>query len=488
MSMSRPDVSRAGPHVAAQTAASWAAFDAAARGEALVAALTKQDRAFWDALGEIQKVRDFVGSPENILGPPHTKHGEIAEQVHVGVRRAFDVLHQRTPSASIDEVARTGPVDYLDGGREIQSKFHNGLRNTLEGVESHAEKYKDFVSSGGRYHIPKDQFEQLGQLQESGTIDGLSSKSVGRIQRELDNLQRNTGRPLDDLVESSEARYDEVQLARVHDTIKNREDGLTDKNKELKDQARGEHGPSLSGAAMAAAVGAAAGGGVRFAQAVWVKYRDGKNPFQGDFSAEDWKDIGLDTAKGVGTGAVAGGTLYFLTNSADLAAPFAGALVSGLMGIGDLLRQYHAGEIDGDQFVDCSLMVAAEAAIVGLSAAAGQTLIPIPMLGAFVGSIAGKIVASAVRDGLGEAESELIERLKAYEAEAIGKLDDALHAVMQELDAHFGRLSDLARVAFDESVNTQLRLAASVEIAKAVQVPDRQILRSNADLDAFMEE
>ena len=486
--MSRPDVSRTGAHVAAQTAASWAALDASARGESVAAALTKQDRAFLEAFGELQVVRDFVGSPERILGSPHTKHGEIAEQIHVGVRRASDLLHQRTPSASIDGVARTGPVDYLDGGREIQSKFYNGLHNSLKGVASHAEQNNDFVSNGGQYHIAKDQFEQLRQLRETGTIDGLSSRSVERIRQDVESLQRTTGRPLDDLVEPSEARYDEVQQARVHETIKGREDSLADKNKEMKDRTHGEHGPSLSGAATAAAIGAAVDGGVRFAQAVWVKYREGKNLFQGEFSVEDWKDIGLDTAKGAGTGAVAGGTLYLLTNSTDLAAPFAGALVSGLMGIGDLLGQYHSGEIDGEQFVDCSLMVAVEAAIVGLSAAAGQTLIPIPMLGVFVGSIAGKIVASAIKDGLGEDGSELIERLKVYEAEAIGKLDDALRAVMEELDAYFGRLSDLARVAFDETVNTQLRLAASIQIAEAVEVPDRQVLRSNADLDAFMEE
>ena len=486
--MSRPHVNRTGPHIAAQTAASWAALDAAARGEDLAAVLTRQDRALLDALSEPQVVRVFVGSPGGILGSADTKHGEIAEQVHVGVKRAFDVLHQRMPSASIDGVARTGPVDYLDSGREIQSKFYNGLRNTLEGVGSHAERYQDFSAGHGRYHIPKDQFEQLRQLRDSGTIDGLSDRSVERIRRGVEQLEQQTGRPWQDLIEPSEARYDEVQQARVHETIKDREDSLTDKNKELKDQARAEHGPSLSGAATAAAIGAAAGGGVRFAQAVWVKYREGKNPFQSEFSVEDWQDIGLDTVKGAGTGAVAGSTLYLLTNSTDLAAPFAGALVSSLMGIGDLLGQYHAGEIDGDQFVDCSLMVAAEAAIVGLSAAAGQALIPIPMLGAFVGSIAGKIVASAIRDGLGQAESELIQRLKAYEAEAIGKLDDALRALMDKLDAHFGRLSDLAQVAFDENVNTQLRLAASIEIAEALEVLDRQILRSNADLDAFMEE
>lgn len=487
--MSRPDaIHRSGPHIAAQTAASWAALDATARGEALAAALTRQDRAFLEAFRELQVVREFVGSPERVLGSTNTKHGEIAEQVHVGVRRAVDLLQQRMPGATFDGVDRFSPVDYVDGGVSIQSKFYNGLQNTLEGVGSHTERYKEFVSSGGRYHIPKDQYEQFRQLRESGTIDGWSNRSVERLERTVENLQRTTGRPLDELIESSDARYDEVQQARVHETIKDREDSLTEKNKELKDKAHGEQGPSLSGTVTAAAIGAAAGGGVRFTQAVWVKYRGGKNPFQGEFSVEDWKDIGLDTAKGAGTGAVAGGTLYLLTNSTDLAAPFAGALVSGLMGIGDLLGQYHSAEIDGEQFVDCSLMVAAEAAIVGLSAAAGQTLIPIPMLGAFVGSIAGKIVASALRDGLGEAEPELIERLKAYEAEAIGRLDNALRAALEELDAYFGRLSDLTRIAFDETVNTELRLVASIQIAEAIEVPDHQILRSKADLDNFMEE
>ena len=71
---------------------------------------------------------------------------------------------------------------------------------------------------------------------------------------------------------------------------------------------------------------------------------------------------------------------------------------------------------------------------------------------------------------------------------ALGKLDEALRAQLEQLDACFGQLSDLARVAFDESVNTELRLAASIRIAEAVDVPNHQILRSNADLDTFMKE
>ena len=75
----------------------------------------------------------------------------------------------------------------------------------------------------------------------------------------------------------------------------------------------------------------------------------------------------------MGGGAVAVGGVYLLTNSTNLAAPAAGAVVSGLMGIGSLLSQYHAGEIDSGQFVDMSQVVALDSAIVGLASLAGRS-------------------------------------------------------------------------------------------------------------------
>ena len=473
------------PHIAAQLAAAWTAFDKTVRDEALAATLGARDRAFAEASAAMQSVKDFVGSPENILGSTETKHGEIAEQCHVGFRRAIDFLHERIPTATIEGVDRTGPVDYIDGV-DIQSKFYNGLRNTLTCVEDHAERYTEFVTSGGRYHIPKDQFEQLLQLRETGAVDGLSARSVERLQALVESLEQRTERSFDDLIAASEVSYSEVQQGRVHEMIEGREDELAASDAELRQQAQAEHAPSLGGAATAAAMGGVAGAGVGFAQAVWVKYREeGKNPFQGDFVAADWQDVGLKAAKGGAGGALAGGTVYLLTNATDLAAPFAGSLVSGLMGIGDLIGQYQAGHIDGEEFVDLSLMVTSESAIVGIAAAAGQTLIPVPMLGAFIGSVAGKFVASAVRDCL-EGDSELVERLEEYAAESIARLDGSLRQAVEELDAYCTRLTDLTKLAFDEGVNIELRLGASIEVAEVLGVPDEDILRAPADVDSFM--
>ncbi|MDE0227197.1 MAG: hypothetical protein OXP28_18970, partial [Gammaproteobacteria bacterium] len=352
--MGRPDTNRTGPHVAAQTAAAWTAADAAVRDDALATAQVRQDQAFRDALREMQAVEDFVGAPERILGSPSTKHGEIAEQLHVGVRRALDVLHQRRPTATFEGVGRLAAVDYDDGGN-IQSKYHKSLPDTLDGIAAHADRYQEFTAGGGRYHIPQDQFERLAQLRQTGTIDGLSENVVAGIQRRVESLEQNTGRSIDQLIASGEARYHEVQRGRIDETIGDRQIRLAQEHEELRDLAHGAHGPSLDGAAAGVGSGAAAGAGVRFAQAAWVKMRAGRNPFRGEFSVDDWKDVGLATTRGSAGGAVAGAALYLLSNATNLAAPFAGSLVSSLMGIGTLVRQYQTGTIDATQFVDLSL-------------------------------------------------------------------------------------------------------------------------------------
>ncbi len=478
---------RVGTHVSAQVAAAWSALDATQRAGELAAVRSSQDRAFLGAMRELQVVRDFVGSPKNILGNEDTKHGEIAEQVHVGVNRARDMLYGRAPAASFEGVPRTGPVDYRVDGVDIQSKYYNGLRSTLDGVADHAKKYSDFISEDGRYHIPSDQHRQLGELRQTGRIEGLSDRKAVAIQGRVDDLERATGRSADDLIEPGDASYSDVQRGRVHDTLQDREDGLVREDENLRQAARDKHGPSMAGLSTAAAFGAAAGGGVGLAQAIWVKCREGTSPFRGEFSTQDWQDVGVVAVRGAGGGAVAGSTVYALTNSTALAAPFAGSLVSALMGVGALLRDHHSGTINGDQFVEMSHVVAMDAAVAGLAVAAGQTLVPIPMLGALLGSLAGKLVASAIKDGLGESASALAARLAEYERNAYGQLDEEYRALLQRLDAWFGDLERLAATAFEVETNTTL-LKASVLAAEAVGVRGESILHTADDVDVFMRE
>ena len=478
---------RSGVQVAAQVAAVWVDLEKANRARELADVLSDQDRAFLDAMGELEVVRDFVGSSRNILGREGTKHGEIAEQVHVGVTRAWDVLHGRAPTATSEGVPRTGPVDYRVDGVDIQSKYYNGLRNTLRGVASHAEKYPDFSDGVARYHIPRDQHQQLEELRRTGGIEGLSDSRARGIQRRIDDLERTTGRTVDDLIEPGNGTYPEVQRGRIHDTLRDREDGLGQANEQLKQAARDAHGPSSAGLAKAAGIGAAASGGIGLAQAIWIKQREGRSAFRGEFSTQDWQDVGVVAVQGAAGGAVASGTLYVLTNATALTAPFAGSFVSALIGVGTLLGHYRARTIDGDQFVEMSHIVAMDAALMCLAAAAGQTMIPLPLLGALIGSLAARLVGSALEYGLRQSESALIARLAAYEGYALQQLDEEFSAVMQQLDARFANLERLAATAFDPDVNVEL-LSASVELAEALGVPHALILRTTGDLDNFMRE
>ncbi|WP_228059651.1 hypothetical protein [Plectonema radiosum] len=110
--------------------------------EHLKAALERQDSAFTKAIEQIDQVRDFIGSPEHILGNNQTKHGEIAEQVEVGIRNARDYLRQQAPSATFDGVGRTASEDYLIDGIQVQSKFINGVNKNLDHVLDHMRKYE----------------------------------------------------------------------------------------------------------------------------------------------------------------------------------------------------------------------------------------------------------------------------------------------------------------------------------------------------------
>ena len=110
------------------------------------------------------------------------------------------------------------------------------------------------------------------------------------------------------------------------------------------------------------------------------------------------------------------------------------------------------------------------------------------LLGALIGSLAGKFVGSALKDGLGKSASALTARLAKYERYALGQLDKEFRAFMQQLDARFENLERLAGVAFDQSVNASLRLQASIVFAETVGVPDARILRTTGDLDILMTE
>lgn len=445
-----------------------------------VTELAIQDQSFLKAMFELTKVRDFLDAPEHILGNTSTKHGEVAEQLEVGVRRAREVLAGTEPTATIEGVHRLAPEDYRIDGVDVQSKFINSAPKTLGHVLEHIEKYENFGRNGSYYHIPKDQYDQIQNVLR-GNNAGTSAKTVRAILEKVQQIEHDTGKAFQDVVRPSASDYAEVQLGRASKTLDSHEKDIHQQSESIKDQIQNKYQPSFADGLKATGTAAAVGAAVGFAGKAWTKYREGKNIFKGDFTAEDWTDVGGSAFTGAANGAVAGAAIYALTNCADMAAPFAGAFVSAGKGVASLVADYHAGKISLDMLIDNGLFVCSDAAIVGLCTAAGQTLIPIPVLGAVLGSLAGKFLSTFINNKVKDAQAQLDAKLQCFRSALDSKFQDTI----AQLDARFAELGELTQAAFSLKRNEDL-VVTSVALARAHGVPEEQILRNEADLDAFM--
>ncbi len=444
-------------------------------------AQSAQDQAFNKAIEQITKIREFVGSPDRILGSELTKHGEIAEQVEVGIRNAQSALQQQNLTATFEGVGRTAPADYLIDGISVQSKFINGLSNNLDHVIEHMDKYANFGRDGSYYHIPKDSHETILKILNGESVEGLSQKTINALTQKVQEIEQKAGQSFTEVVKPGLSNYVEVQQGNITSTLEKHQKIIESENNKIKENIAQQHQASLSEAAKAAAIGGVIGGAVSLTAGLYSKHKQGKNLLNGDFTAEDWKELGITTAQGAVGGAVAGGSIYLITNYAALSAPFAGAVVSAAKGISSLVKDYYSGRIDYSEFINLGLVVCAESSTVGLAAAVGQILIPIPALGAVLGSIAGKMLS----EFLASSDKQLAERINADMDIFIKKLDDAKRRIVSAINAEYDRLGALTKAAFDVDRNIGL-LQSSINLAKAYGVKDDLIISTHSQLDDFI--
>jgi hypothetical protein len=473
-------------HLVAQGAAAFVAQGAAERAAAQATAVAAQDQAFGRALEELRQARAFVEAPAHILGNPVTKHGEIAEQVEVAVRNARDLVAQRLPTATFEGVGRLDATDYRIGADAVQSKFINGAARTLDHVHEHLRDHPGYGAKGTFYHIPRDHHEAIQKALAGEPVDGLRERTLRALVEKARELEQATGRPFAEVVRPSVSEYRDVQQGNVHATLDRHEGDVRDAHQDARETA-GETGQATLGdVAGAAAKGAAIGAGVRIVTTLHRKRKEGKSLLRGDLTLDDWKDVGFEGLKGGAQGGVAAGAIFALTKCADTAAPFAGAMVSSAMATAELVRSHRRGEIAFDEMVELGELACSEAAMIGVAAAVGQAVIPIPVLGALVGTFAGRFLANHGRRLLSESDQRLAHTLEERFQKALSALDREQQATVTRLVADFDRLGELTEAAFDVERNAALRLGASVKLAEAHGVAAERIVRDTADLDRFM--
>jgi hypothetical protein len=120
-------------------------------------------------------------------------------------------------------------------------------------------------------------------------------------------------------------------------------------------------------------------------------------------------------------------------------------------------------------------------------AALGQTLIPLPILGAFVGSTTARVVSFAGKKLLKDKAEAFDRRLQYQFQKRVEALSMEHEQLLAELEAEMLLLGDLTTAAFTLNANAQLLLLSSIRLAEEHEVEPRKIIRTTRDVDAFIQ-
>lgn len=465
-----------------QAVAAWIDHLNVLRFNEIVRQLANQDINLENALSELQRLRLFIFSPEHILGRMATKHGEVAEHVQVRFSNAEAFVRGETATHSIDDVGRFAPEDYLRYGKMVQSKFYNGIKGTFSAIATHLKTYPFFLNEGGSYDVPKDQYDQLVDILHRGdTARSSLKRSEETLYKAIKEWEANNNVQFRDVVHPSVVNYKDVQLNVVDSTIDSEEADIVDTDHRIRDDIKRDNAPTAKEAIQVVAISAAIEGVVTFGLKVYEKKKAGKK--LSDFTAEDWKDVGLDTSKGTVKGAVRGCTVYALTNFASTPAPVASALVTATFGVVALAAKYHNGDIDQDEFLESSEIVCLDVSVSAVSSMLGSALIPIPIFGAIIGNAAGMFMYNIALHYLDSTEQKIIHEYLLDIEKFDKEIEQEYSEFISLLDEKRDRFSSIVELCFDESINT--RFAASISLAQYAGVEDSMILKNHDEGTAF---
>lgn len=468
-----------------QAIAAWISFLNKVRLDELIRRLNIQDLHLEDALQQINILKEFIGDPAHILGNVNTKHGEIAEYTQVCFSNARQAIKGLEKEYSFSGVGRTAPEDYLRNGLPVQSKFHHELKSTLfgtNGLKSHLETYPDFIMKGGSYDIPKDQYQKLVDILDKleNSPSQLSTKEYNLAVKIKEYLKEKDLDITKD-IKPAVVDYDEVQKGVINDTIDKETDRIEKEDAQLREKARYDTRATLKEGVKAAGVSAAIEGGTSFALSVAAKLKQGRK--LAEFTEDDWKEIGVETGKGTVKGGIRGGALYYFTNFTPVNSNVACAFVSASFGIVSQIRSLEKDELSSEEFLINCETICLDSAISALSAMAGSALIPVPVIGAVVGSLVGNILYTCCQK-YGNQQTKRIVQNYQEDVNAVIVMLDARYALcVKQLQESYAQFQSFEELAFSEDVNKAFD--GSIKLALMSGVPEKMVLSSIEQIDNY---
>lgn len=447
----------------------------------LLAKLASQDVNLEQALIELQKMKLNIASliTKN-RGGTSGIHGFIAEAAEVGIKNARNFVNGL--KSAFEWLNNNGPADLLRNGTEIQQKFvRTGGHFGLEAIKAHLEKYPDFIKNGGKYQIPRDFY---GQIQK---ILSLSQEEAAKESNHTYQLwkwvhtffKENDIAPGD--LEPAVLNYQDAQVGKIHHTIEDEERNIKDMDQHRRNAAYETSKPSLKQGAQAATASAAAEGGMAFCLSVAKKLKQGKR--LSEFTEEDWKEVGIDTAQGTAKGGIRGAVIYAMTNFTATPASVANALVTALFGVVAQAYKLQQGMITAEDFIINSEVLCLDAAVSAVASLLGQALIPIPVLGAIIGNVAGMFMYQIAKDHLSNKEQTLIQNYRESFASLNKMLEERYQQLIAQLKKELAKFTSILELAFSRDVN--IAFDGSIALADYVGVAEDQILRSKSDIDNY---
>lgn len=467
-----------------QAVASWITYLNQIRLDNLIERLNKQDINLEDALNELAELKEFISDPSHILGSNATKHGEIAEHMQVNFQNARRAIQGLTKEYTFDGVGRTAPEDYLKNGQQVQSKFYNGLKQTLfnnHGLLEHMETYPDFIKNGGSYDIPKDQYEKMLELLDKYKSNPSQlSITDYNLAKKIDEFLKNKGLELGKDINPTVTDYKDVQQGVAKNTVDNEEKNIKKEDEKQRKKAYDDSKPSLKEGAKAAGISAAIEGGVTFCMSVAKKR---KQKSFSEFTEDDWKEIGLDTGKGTLKGGVRGGTIYAMTNFTATPANVASAYVTAAFGVVSQVKALERGEVSEEDFIINCETVCLDATVSAIASLAGQVLIPVPVLGAVIGNIAGEFAYELYKKHADVKSQKIIAGYKADMDLLNQKLDIQYMKVVIEIQKALQCFTDLEKMAFDPDVN--IAFDGSIKLAIEIGVQKTKVLKNMNEINTY---
>lgn len=442
------------------------------------------------ALHEIDStVRQFIGDPSKILGSDRTKHGEIAEQMDVHISNAKNILKNRKKEFSFDNVDRFAAEDYIYKDEMIQSKFLNGENNTLRAVCEHLDTYDDFVDNGGSYVIPKDYYEVMSKIKRGEVVENISLKTQKSILKNIKNIELKSGKDFFNVIKPSKYNYKDVQMGNVNQTIEKEVEEIKRINqkkingiKKKADSKRSTINKNISHSQIAINSLKIAGVDSLIKSCNYI-YKINK-PIS-EFNQEDWKNIGVNFTGDFAKSYIRSSSIGYLSKFANMPAPLATSYVSSVIGLTSLYSSYSNGEINTEDFLVQGEILCVDSALSFMGGIIGQTIIPIPYLGAMVGSIAANMMTYIIKNQLSKVEKKLINEARERYSNHKLKLKNDLLKQVESINFKMNFLWGLSRNAFNVEINCRVRFDASIKLATAYGVDQSKILKNIKEIDDY---